>query len=244
MLTLPLWLLPGGTWPRREVMRLHVTRCAVVTVMALLFFYGLALTPMAEAIALSFIAPLIALYLAAVLLGERIGRRAIAASLLGLAGVVVIAFARIDAPAAAPGAVLGIVAILVSAVLYAWNLILQRQQAQVAGPREIAFFQNALVGLFLAPAAPWFFHLPGGIVLATTLAAAVLAILSLLLMSWAYARAEAQALLPIEYTAFVWAALMGWLWFGEAVTVATLAGVALIVCGCWIAARPGAGQAP
>ena len=58
-----------------------------------------------------------------------------------------------------------------------------------------------------------------------------------MLLSWAYARAEAQALLPVEYTGFIWAALFGWLMFGEAVTVATLAGVVLIVIGSWIATR-------
>jgi S-adenosylmethionine uptake transporter len=58
-----------------------------------------------------------------------------------------------------------------------------------------------------------------------------------MLLSWAYGRAEAQVLLPIEYTAFVWAALFGWLFFAEAVTLETMAGVALIVIGCWIAAR-------
>jgi drug/metabolite transporter (DMT)-like permease len=57
-----------------------------------------------------------------------------------------------------------------------------------------------------------------------------------MLMTWAYARAEAQVLLPIEYTGFGWAALLGWLWFGEAVTWTTLAGVTLIIAACWIAA--------
>jgi S-adenosylmethionine uptake transporter len=55
-------------------------------------------------------------------------------------------------------------------------------------------------------------------------------------LSWAYARAEAQALLPIEYTAFVWGALVGWWWFDEAVTLATVLGVILIIAACWIAA--------
>jgi S-adenosylmethionine uptake transporter len=74
-------------------------------------------------------------------------------------------------------------------------------------------------------------------------AAALLATVSLMLLAWAYARAEAQILLPIEYTAFIWAALMGWLWFGEALTPGTLAGVVLIVGGCWIATRS-PGQTP
>ena len=56
------------------------------------------------------------------------------------------------------------------------------------------------------------------------------------LVNLGYGRAEAQALLPIEYTAFVWAAIMGWWMFAEPVTLATLLGVALIVIGCWIAA--------
>ena len=58
-----------------------------------------------------------------------------------------------------------------------------------------------------------------------------------MLMSWAYARAEAQRLVPIEYTAFLWAALVGWFAFNEPVTPATLAGTALIVIGCLIATR-------
>ena len=65
----------------------------------------------------------------------------------------------------------------------------------------------------------------------------VLAIVSLLLLSWAYARAEAQVLVSVEYTAFVWAAIFGWYIFGEAVSLATLVGTVLIVGGCVIAAR-------
>lgn len=233
---LPIWLLGGGRWPSRQIFRVHLTRSAVTAAMATLFFWGLVRTPIAEAIALSFISPLIALYLASVLLGERIGRRAIAASVLGLVGVAVIALA--PAPAgAAPRSVLGIAAVLASAVFYAWNLILQRQQAQAADPREVAFFQNALVGVILSLAAPWLLHRPDLTTLGTITAAAALVTVSLMLLSWAYARAEAQALVPLEYTAFIWAALFGWLWFGERVTIATLAGAVLIVIGCLIASR-------
>jgi S-adenosylmethionine uptake transporter len=67
--------------------------------------------------------------------------------------------------------------------------------------------------------------------------AAILSIISLLLLSWAYARAEAQILIPVEYTAFVWAALFGWLFFAEPVTVPVLLGTVLIVSGSLIAAR-------
>ena len=58
----------------------------------------------------------------------------------------------------------------------------------------------------------------------------------MLLLAFAYARAEAQALVPLEYTGFAWAALFGWLFFAEPVRLATLAGTLLILLGCWIAA--------
>ena len=61
--------------------------------------------------------------------------------------------------------------------------------------------------------------------------------LALLLLSWAYARAEAQILVPVEYTAFVWAAVAGWYVFGEAVTTSTFIGTGLIMAGCIVAAR-------
>ena len=223
--------LPGAV-----VMRLHVTRGIVVAFMALTFFWALVRLPMAEAIALSFIAPLIALYLAALLLGERIGRAAIAASLLGIAGVGVILAGRLSGHYR-PDALWGAASVLVSAVLFAWNLILQRRQAQLAGPVEIAFYQNLVVLVVLACAAPWLAKIPSVGEAPLIFGSAALAFVSLLCFSWGYARAEAQALIPVEYTAFLWSALLGWLIFAEPLTLATLAGAALIVAGCFIAAR-------
>ena len=131
----------------------------------------------------------------------------------------------------------GAAAVMFSAVVFAYNLILARQQAQLAGPIEIAFFQNLFVAVTLSLAAPWFLQ-PFSISHAPMIgAAAALAIISLLLLSWAYARAEAQILIPVEYTAFVWAAFFGWLFFSEPVTLPVLVGTALIVCGSLIAAR-------
>jgi S-adenosylmethionine uptake transporter len=243
LLMLPFWLVLGNRRPAAAVLRLHALRSFAVTCMALLFFWALVRLPMAEAMALSFIAPLIALYLAAVMLGETIRPAAILASLVGLAGVVVIAAARFGAAggslaASAPG----ILAVLASAVFYAWNLVLQRRQALIAGPVDVALFQNLFVALYLLPLAPWLAGWPGAAALGEIALAAVLAAVSLMLLSWGYARAEAQALVPLEYTGFIWAALTGWLWFGEAVTATTIAGTALIVLGCWIGTRkrPGA----
>ena len=223
-------------WPPVNLLKIHLWRSIVVAVMAVSFFWSLTKLPLAEAIGLSFIAPVIALYLAAVMLKETIGKEAIWASLAGLGGVAIIMAGRLSGHYTM-GHVWGAAAVLFSAVVFAYNLILARQQAQVAGPIEIAFFQNLFVALTLGLAAPWFLQPIGMSDAPMVGSSAALAVISLLLLSWAYARAEAQILIPVEYTAFVWAAFFGWLFFAEPVTLPVLLGTALIVGGSLIAAR-------
>jgi drug/metabolite transporter (DMT)-like permease len=237
-------IMAGAVWaalrsplPSRAALRLHMIRSFMVSAMAISFFWALARLPLAEAIALSFIAPLITLYLAAVLLGEQVGRAAITGSLLGLAGMVVILSGKLDLDAGGFRDGWAVVAVLFSAVCYAYNLILARQQAQLAKPVEIAFFQNLLVAAFLAFAAPWLAVLPAQGWWMHIAGSAALATLSVFLLAWAYARAEAQLLVTVEYTAFLWAAALGWIWFGEILTWQTLAGTVLIVAGCLIVTR-------
>ena len=66
-------------WPERATMRLHLARGILGSGMAVLFFWGLARVPLAQAIALAFIAPLIAVYLAAAFLKEDVGPRQVGA---------------------------------------------------------------------------------------------------------------------------------------------------------------------
>jgi S-adenosylmethionine uptake transporter len=224
--------------PDATTMRIHLYRGGLTTVMAVMFFWGIARVPLAQAIALAFIAPLIAIFLAAGFLGETIGRRTIGASLIAFSGVVLIFIGQAQADLGHE-ALMGSFAILASAVCYAVNIILMRQQALVAKPIEIAFFQNLIVAVLLLCAWP----VMGGAAFPPThqipfvLLASFLSTASLLLLSWAYARAEASYLAATEYTSFLWAMLFGWLVFGESVSLYTLAGACLIVAGCFLAAR-------
>lgn len=234
----PVWWWQTRRWPRRDALKVHLKRGVVVAFMGWTFFFALTRLPLAEAIALSFIAPLLALYLASVLLGERIERKAIIAALLGLAGVIVIIGGRIGRERMSDEAMTGLVALLLSAMLYAWSLVLQRQQALLASPSEASTFQNGIAGLVLLGGTPLLLQWPGSQrVWLEISASAVLAVGAALFLTWAYRRAEAQALVPIEYTGFLWAALFGWLFFAERVTASTVAGALLIVIGCWIATR-------
>jgi S-adenosylmethionine uptake transporter len=234
----PVWLTRGPAMPSRALWKLHIERGIVSAFMALTFFYSLTKLPLAEAIALSFIAPLIALYLARVLLGETISRAAIGASLLGFAGTLVIVGGRIGEGRFDADAAWGVAALFVSALLYAYNFIVIRRQAQLAGPLEIATFHSGIGGLVLLTLAPLLWQTPSMAALPWLAVAAVLTVSGSAAIAWAYARAEANVLVPTEYSGFVWAAAMGWLFFREPVTLPTLAGTALIVTGCWLATRP------
>jgi len=231
------YLLTRKRWPGRTAIRLHLLRGTMMVPMAILFFWGLARVPMAQAVALTFIAPLLALMLAALILKEPIGRRTVGGSIAAFAGVLIIFIGQAKADLG-PTALIGNVALLGSAVIYAFNIIVMRRQAQNANSAEIAFFQNLVIGSWLIlglplmgmPAVPtghW-----GELLLAAGLATG-----SLMLLGWSYARAGAAYLSTTEYTAFLWAMLLGWLRFSETVSPFTIGGAALIVAGCLIAAR-------
>jgi S-adenosylmethionine uptake transporter len=232
-----LYLPRRATWPEGKTLRVHVGRGIVVTVMAFLFFWGIGRVPLAQGIALTFIAPLIALLLAAIFLKERIGSRSIAGSVAAFGGVIVIVLGQTRAQVG-PEVLLGSGAILLSALCYAANIVLMRHQALAARPLEINFFQSltvmtlwlvatAFAGVPDWPGAHW-----GWIAIACLMSTS-----GTLLFAWAYARGEASYLAVTEYSAFLWAAALGWLVFREGVSGYTLGGAALIVGGCLVAAR-------
>lgn len=224
-------------WPSRKILRIHVTRSVVVTVMAVLFFWGIGRVPLAQAIALTFIAPLIAMVLSPLLLKETLSGRSIAGAVAAFVGVIIIVLGQARAEVR-PDVLLGIAAILGSALCYSVNILMMRWQALAAKPLEINFFQSLVVMLLwiaamgVAGIPAWPHGQIGWIVLASILSTA-----GSLLFAWAYARGEAAYLAVTEYSAFLWASALGWLIFQERVSFYTLAGAVLIVGGCLIAAR-------
>ena len=232
----PLYFATRKSWPDRRAMKLHLLRGSISGVMAFTFFWGIARVPLAEGIALSFVAPLIAIYLSAVFLHEKVQQGAVAASLISLSGVLVIAAARATGEFSTD-TLWGLGSIMISAILYAANITMMRAQAQAAGPVEIAFFQNLVVSVQLGLLAPFLLEMPTLDVLVRMSGASLLTVYALFILAWAYARGQTQHLVSTEYTAFIWASLFGWWFFAETVTLTTLAGCALIVTGCLMATR-------
>jgi S-adenosylmethionine uptake transporter len=237
VLTGGLYLPRRRPWPSKPVLKIHIARGVIVTIMAGLFFWGIGRVPLAQALALTFIAPLISLLLAATFLHERIGSRSIAGSVMAFAGVMIIVLGQAQADLG-DEALLGSAAIIGSALCYAINIVLMRHQSLAAEPLEINFFQSLTVLALWLAVTPflgfpsWPDRWAGWIILAALMSTA-----GGLLFSWAYARAEASHLAVTEYSGFVWAAVLGWIVFDESVSLYTLAGAAMIVGGCIVAAR-------
>ena len=223
--------------PSTAAFKLHIARSLLTAVMMYCFFFGLTRLPLAQAIGLTFVAPIVALFLAAPFLGERIGASARLAGALGFGGVMVVVGGDVLSMDADTD-LIGISAILAFAVMYAVNLILQRKLAQIAKPLEITFYQNTTVFLIMLLGAPWLVVMPANeLQWSGAFVAGLVAVGSLVVMSIAYRRAEAQRLIATEYTAFVWAALFGWWFFNEAVSPQTLLGTGLIILACIVGGR-------
>jgi S-adenosylmethionine uptake transporter len=232
-----LYLPRRQNWPNRKTLWIHVVRGVDVTVMAGLFFWGIARVPLAQALALTFIAPLIAMLLAPLFLRERLNGRLIGGAFAAFAGVLVIVVGQARAEVR-PDVLLGIAAIIGSAICYSGNILMMRWQALAAKPLEINFFQ-AIVVLLLWLAIVPIYGIPdwprgqfGWIVIAS-----ILSTTGGMLFAWAYARGEASYLAVTEYSGFIWASICGWVAFSERVSLYTLAGALLIVGGCLIGAR-------
>jgi S-adenosylmethionine uptake transporter len=239
-----LYLPRRRSWPDGRTVRVHFVRAVVVTVMAALFFWGIGRVPLAQAIALTFIAPLIAMALAAATLGERIAPNSILGSIAAFAGVVVIVVGQARA-AVANDVLLGTAALIGSALCYAVNIVLMRRQALAAKPLEINFFNSlAVMAIWMVaipllgppawPAQDWHW----------VAVACLLSTAGGLLFAWAYARGPASYLAATEYSGFLWASALGWLVFRESVSLYTLGGAILIVGGCLFAARGKVSEPP
>lgn len=219
----------------KEMWRAHGLRGFVIAACAVTFFWALSILPLAEAVTLSFIYPLIVPFIAALILKERIRASSIACAVFGFAGVI-IAMQGAPTDAESPRHDLGVIAVLVSAFFFSIAMVLLRERAQKDGPAIVGLMTSLIPGvILLAPTAifatppvteTWPFFLLMG----------ALAAVFMYLMAQAYARAEAQQLAPIHYTELIWASMIGYVIFHETPRAEIYMGAALIVGACLWAA--------
>jgi drug/metabolite transporter (DMT)-like permease len=136
---------------------LQVVRGVVILVAAIAFITALRYVPLADAYALSFLAPLLVVVLSIPILGERVDRRRWAAVGVGFIGVVVIV--RPGLGVTHPAALL----VLVMALTFALYQVMTRMMAASESPVSLLFYPtlvgtlatSLVVPFFWVPVAPW-----------------------------------------------------------------------------------------
>jgi drug/metabolite transporter (DMT)-like permease len=235
LFSLAIWHRAGRPVITREMWRAHGLRGFVITACVVPFFWALSVLPLAEAVTLSFIYPLLAPFVAWVVLQERVRPSSVLCALVGFAGVIV-AMQGAPSEAESPQHDLGVAAVLVSAFFFSIAMVLLRERSQKDGAVIVSLMTSVVPGLILvAPtiafATPPLFSDWPFFLLMGALAAGFM-----YLMAQAYARAEAQQLAPIHYTELIYASLIGYVIFHEVPRVEIYMGAALIVAACLWAA--------
>jgi len=204
-------------------LKVHAVRGLMVVTAAFLFFSGLAELPLAEATSIGFAAPIFITALSVPLLGEPVGWRRWAAVLFGFAGVLIIV--RPGAAAFHPASLY----VVGTAILYAFYMI----SARWIGPGErfgtMSFYVLLFPLIYAAIAVPFVWRPVDPSHLLVFGGLAVVGSLGVSLIGHAFRLGDAAVVAPFDYSALLWASLLGWLIWGEIPGSWTYAGAAVIV---------------
>jgi S-adenosylmethionine uptake transporter len=234
ILALAVWQIQGRQAVTRAMLPVHIARGTLIASMAFAFYWSLKTLPLAEAITLSFIAPLLMPPLAALILREKMQPRFVAAGALGFVGVLVTVQ---GAPRFDGDRLLALGAVLYAAVAYAGASVLLRARAASDGATIVTLMGSIIPMIILSPVA--ISAQPVGLMTVFWLIVmGAIGNIGMQMLSRAYARIEAQVLAVMEFTALGWAALFGWIFFAEPVRPQIWAGAAVILVACLWAGRP------
>ena len=222
LLVLPWIVRDGPGLLRSRNAGFYLLRAGVGLVSMATWFYGITVVPLATATAVNFTAPLFATIAAVLVLHEDVRLRRWSAVVIGFIGVLVImrpGRERLDA---------NLLILLVSAASAAMNNITVKFLARTEKPGNIvAMFMLYLTPLSLIPAL-FFWRWPDLATLAALFGLGCLGTIAHFSVARALAAADASACAPFEFVRLPFAALVGFLWFGEVTDAWTWAGAAII----------------
>jgi drug/metabolite transporter (DMT)-like permease len=214
--------LPRARFMDTKLVGLHLARAALLVTTVSALFTGLAYIPLADAVAIMFSAPLFITALSVPFLGERVGVHRWSAVVIGLAGVIVIVQpgGAMEWPVLMP---------LAAALSFAAFQILTRR-LMVSEPPLVALFYistgaclwSSLIVVFIwSPLTVEQIGMFAGI--------GLLGVFAHLCIIKAFQAAQASFLAPFNYVKLVWAAVLGYLMFGDIPDNRVLIGSAVII---------------
>jgi drug/metabolite transporter (DMT)-like permease len=218
------WHRMGHGFWRTGNLRMHLLRSAFLLCATVCFFAGLRYLPLAEASAITFMAPVFVVALSLPLLGERPTRARVVASVASFAGILIVA--RPGSAALHPA----VVFLLVTAVCNALYQLYTRKLRD-EHPHTMLFY-SALVGAVgLTLVLPLLLEetTVGVQDAALFMLSGLFAGLGHGLMISAYSQAPASLLAPFTYLQILWATVFGMLFFGQHPDAMSALGMAIVV---------------
>ena len=201
----------------------HAIRSISGVVSLGLLYFAITRIPIADATALAYAAPIFITLMSIFLLGENIGLRRWLAVVTGFIGVLLIARPE------AEGFDIGVVAAATSAFTGALVAIWLRKLSSSENPVTIGIYYNnlgSLVCLVWVLMSGWL--MPRGEDLLLFLGFGLGCGLQQWLLTVSFRYAEASLLAPFEYLAMVFAAIVGFVFWGEIPVLTTWLGAAVI----------------
>lgn len=218
LLQLPVVAWYGLASLKTTRLKLHVARGTLHAASMLLWFVALSITPLAEAAALEFAAPLMTTVIAILFLGEAARMRRMVALVVGIAGVLIVVRPGFETVS------VGQLVILVSVTLWAGCQLIIRE----LGKTDSAFVQGFYTVVVFVPitaiSAFPVWVTPSLADVAVTALVAGVSTIGLWLYGEAFRRAEMTAILPLESMKLVWAVILGLVFFSEEPEALTLLG--------------------
>ena len=227
----PLLLRTRGPWFTPALV-LHAARGSLIAMATLFFFSGLAYLPLADAIAIFFIEPLLVTLLSALFFKEAIHWRRISAISLGFLGALIIirpTFSEVGYAVLYPVA---------AAFCFSFYIVLTRKLVRHEDPIRLQFFAGIFGCLVMSVALAYGTDQQVAILTAAWPTAhqwmllgalGLIATVCHLLVVYAYRLASIGILAPFQYVEIIGATVLGLIIFGEFPDAVTWAGVAIIV---------------
>ncbi len=187
----------------------HVFRSALMAGSMLSFFHALRFIPLADIMIFAFAAPLMVTALSQPVLGESVGSRRWAAVIVGFAGVLVVL--RPGSGTVHPAAIYAVI----GAAFYAGLGLTARKLSTTESTMSLSLYvfaaPLAIAGALCVPV--W--QAPGGFDWFMFFVCGAFGGLGTVFINAAYQRAPAAMIVPFEYTALIWAAGAGFVFWGE-----------------------------
>jgi drug/metabolite transporter (DMT)-like permease len=224
LMTLPFALRAEGLRAFRPAQPWHhLARAVLLFSATFLFFQALKHLPIADALAIFFVNPLVIVILSALVLRERVGPRRWAAVAVGFIGTLIII--RPGLVEVNPGTLYA----LGSGVALGSYFVMTRQIAGAADAMVLTFQTSAIGAVLMTLTLPVLWHSPTPVQWGMLAGLGVIATLGHVLITRAYEHAEASLLAPLAFTEIIMATVVGWWFFGDLPDRWTVLGVAILI---------------